>query len=195
MQLLKFKEKNILFLSDTHGKHRLLDIDDNIDIVIHCGDICDDGNIDEIMDFFKWYADLKIPYKIFVNGNHDLPFELEPEMSKKLIPKNIYWLNGESVTIFGIKIMSIGQLFFNQSFESNEEIDILLSHYPPLGILDNQFGFEEIKNCVNSLKPKYHVFGHNHSDPGQVKIGKINYINASNYNEICQKKNLFPGQC
>ena len=48
MQFIKYKGQIILFLSDTHGKHRLLEIDEKADIVIHCGDICTDGNNDEI---------------------------------------------------------------------------------------------------------------------------------------------------
>lgn len=59
----------------THGMHRLLDILKGIDIVIHC---CDAGEMQKLLDFFVWYEGLPIPHKVFVHGNHDLPFELEP---------------------------------------------------------------------------------------------------------------------
>lgn len=186
MQFIKYKGQIILFLSDTHGKHRLLEIDEKADIVIHCGDICTDGNNDEISDFFAWYSSLEVPYKIFVNGNHDLPFELEPGCSKSLIPKNIYWLSNESTTICGIKIKAIDSFFHQQNME--EEIDILISHYPPFGILDRGFGIKEISNYVFKLNPKYHVFGHNHSDYGRLELNNIQFINASIYNELCQKE-------
>ncbi len=39
-----------------------------------------------------WYAGLPIPHKVFVHGNHDLPFELEPQRSKKLVPEGIHFL-------------------------------------------------------------------------------------------------------
>lgn len=186
MQFIKHKGQIILFLSDTHGKHRLLEIDAKTDIVIHCGDICTDGNKDEISDFFAWYSSLELPYKIFVNGNHDLPFELEPECSESLIPKYIYWLSNESITISGIKIKAIDSFFHQQNME--EEIDILISHYPPFGILDRGFGIKEISNYVFKLNPKYHVFGHNHSDCGRLELNNIQFINASIYNELCQKE-------
>jgi hypothetical protein len=87
MHIIKLKRQNILLLSDTHGLHRLLDIPGEIDIVIHCGDVCDAGDMQQLLDFFVWYARLPIPYKVFVHGNHDLPFELEPLRSKKLVTR------------------------------------------------------------------------------------------------------------
>src|SRR5690606_35582787 len=104
MYSITIKGQNILLLSDTHGKHRLLDIPPKMDMVIHCGDICDDGNMAEILDFFNWYSALGIPYKIFVYGNHDLPFELNPERAYDLIPTGISWLNDRNIVIAGIKI-------------------------------------------------------------------------------------------
>jgi len=82
MHIIKLKGQNVLLLSDTHGMHRQLDIPEGIDIIIHCGDICDAGDIGYLSDFFVWYAELPIPHKVFVHGNHDLPFELEPLRSK-----------------------------------------------------------------------------------------------------------------
>lgn len=76
MLKIKIKNQNIGLLSDTHGKHHLVEIPDNIQIIIHCGDICNNGNMDEILDFFDWYSQLAIPYKIFVHGNHDFAFRI-----------------------------------------------------------------------------------------------------------------------
>jgi predicted phosphodiesterase len=47
MHTIKIKDQNILLLSDTHGKHRLIDTPKNIQMVIHCGDICNAGDMDE----------------------------------------------------------------------------------------------------------------------------------------------------
>ena len=87
MPTINLDSQNIFLFSDTHGKHRNVPIPENIQIIIHCGDICNGGDENEILDFFNWYSDLKIPYKIFVNGNHDLPFELEPDSARNIIPK------------------------------------------------------------------------------------------------------------
>jgi len=189
MHIIRVKNQNILLLSDTHGKHRLIDIPKNIQIVIHCGDICNAGEINDVVDFFDWYAQLEIPHKVFVHGNHDLPFELELEWGKRLIPKNIIWLNDEAITIRNINIMGISAFPFHNSIETKNKIDIIVSHYPPFGILDNGFGSEEVAEFIIQFAPKYHVFGHNHANCGKIKYKNIQYINASIYHKLCQKEN------
>lgn len=189
MHIIKIKSQNILLLSDTHGKHSLIDIPKNIQIVIHCGDICNAGDMDEILDFFDWYAQLQIPHKIFIHGNHDLPFVIEPEWAKRLIPKNIIWLNNESIVISNINIMGISAFPFCNDIETKNKIDIIASHYPPYGILDNGFGSKEISDFVFQFEPKYSIFGHNHSNYGKEKYKNSQYINASIYNKLCQKEN------
>lgn len=189
MHTIKIKNQNILLLSDTHGKHRLIDIPKNIQIVIHCGDICNAGDMDEVLDFFKWYAQLEIPHKIFIHGNHDLLFELEPEWGKRLIPKDIIWLNDEAIVISEVNIMGISAFPFYNDIETKNKIDIIASHYPPYGILDNGFGSEEISDFICQFAPKYHVFSHNHSNYGKTKYKNIQYINASIYHKLCQKEN------
>lgn len=73
---MKFK---ITHISDTHCRHkRLTDDLPGGDILIHSGDISSIGHKHEIEGFISWFN--KIPnykYKIFICGNHDLPFESE----------------------------------------------------------------------------------------------------------------------
>ena len=66
--VISYKGKSIVLLSDTHGKHRNLPRFD-ADIIIHTGDACTDGNIDELDDFFDWFQSCNATYKIFVAGN------------------------------------------------------------------------------------------------------------------------------
>ncbi|QIH35515.1 metallophosphoesterase [Sphingobacterium sp. DR205] len=181
MHIIKVKEKTVLSLSDTHGMHRQLDIPEGIDIVIHCGDICDAGDMDQLSDFFVWYVGLSIPHKVFVHGNHDLPFELEPLRSKKLIPEGIHWLNDSSIRINDMQIMGISGFPSYHHIESDVKIDIMVSHYPPLGILDNGCGSDEIREFVTARSPKYHIFGHNHAGYGKMKVKAIQFVNASLY--------------
>lgn len=189
MLKIKIKNQNIGLLSDTHGKHHLVEIPDNIQIIIHCGDICNNGNMDKILDFFDWYSQLAIPYKIFVHGNHDLPFEFEPFLSKILIPNNIIWLQDQSIIINEINIMGISAFPFHNSIKTENKIDLIISHYPPLGILDDGFGSKEIWDFIHQYEPKYHVFGHNHSNYGKIIHQNIQYINASIYQQLCQNEN------
>ena len=69
-----------------------------------------------------------------------------------------------------------------------EDIDILVTHGPPYGILDavNTFGgyvdhcgCEMLLARVAAIKPKLHVFGHIHEGAGSLKQDGIEYINAS----------------
>ncbi len=182
MHTIKIKNQNILLISDTHGKHRLLDIPAKIDIIIHCGDICNDGNMDEIIDFFNWFSALLIPHKIFVHGNHDLPFDLEPEQSALLIPKGIIWLNDAAIQVNKVNIIGISPFPFYNDIEISERIDIIISHYPPQGILDDGFGFKAIKDFVMQAQADYHVFGHNHANYGKTQLQNVIFINASVFN-------------
>ncbi len=64
-------------------------------------------------------------------------------------------------------------------------IDILISHSPPLGHGDLcrsglRAGCTELLSTVQQrVKPKYHIFGHIHEDYGVTSDGKIIFINAS----------------
>ena len=68
---------NIFAFSDTHGRHRELQVPENVDIVICAGDAVEDNLVgDEYDDFIEWFASLSCKWKIFVPGNHELSFEL-----------------------------------------------------------------------------------------------------------------------
>jgi predicted phosphodiesterase len=184
MKVLNFKNQHIFLLSDTHGKHRNIEIPSNIDIIIHCGDICNDGNIMEMKDFFEWYNELNVQYKIFINENHDLSFELEPAESKFLIPKGIIWLDDRSIILKNIKIKALSGYFYFKDIDFEKDVDILLSHYPPLGILDNGIGIKQLKDYALQTRPKFHIFGHNHKDYENLKFSNIEFINASCYEQL-----------
>lgn len=69
-----------------------------------------------------------------------------------------------------------------------EGIDILLTHGPSWGNLDDSYegplGCRALKSAIERVKPKLHVFGHIHHAYGQ-KVGAdgITYVNASTCNE------------
>lgn len=143
------------------------------------GNICNDENIEEIIDFFDWFSKLEIEYKIFVHGNHDLPFELKPELNENLIPNNVIWLNDAFISIEELNILGINGFVNEYEVDDNLKFDIVISHYPPKGILDNNFGSLTINKIVETLHPIYHVFGHNHENFGMLRQNNVNYVNAS----------------
>jgi Icc-related predicted phosphoesterase len=64
-------------------------------------------------------------------------------------------------------------------------VDVVISHGPPMGILDQPYGTGEHVGCYDLLErvknsvPLVQVFGHIHGSYGQKKIGSTTYINAS----------------
>lgn len=179
---------NILHISDTHGLHRQLTKLPDADIIIHSGDITENGNEEEAFDFINWLCDLPYKYKVFIAGNHDICL-----FGEKLsgLDENCYYLYGESVTIEGLKIHGI-PYFVNEV--RNEKLskmiseipldtDILITHCPPLGVLDDANGSYDgvlsLLQKVDEVNPKLHLFGHTHNQNGTQKIRKTVYSNAS----------------
>ena len=56
----------ILHLSDTHGIHHRIKDMPEADVIVHSGDISNNGTEDEVLDFLNWMIELPYPHKIFV---------------------------------------------------------------------------------------------------------------------------------
>jgi len=190
----------IVAISDTHGKHRDLKISDG-DILIHAGDVTRGGKKKEqVIDFIVWFAEQRHAHKIFVADNHDFFFEeADPEEINDLIPNEIIYLSDSGVEINGIKFWGfpITPWFNNWAFNRErgteikqhwdlilDDIEILITHGPPFGILDEtvygkQTGCEELLLRVYQVKPKYHIFGHIHEEYGNVTKAETTFVNAS----------------
>lgn len=139
--------------------------------------------------------------KVFVAGNHDFWFQdQKPEAQK--------WANGLQNTLYledSSALVNDHYVYgspwtpnLNMAFgmQTPEEcrriwdqipdnVDILITHTPPYGILDedkygNKFGDWHLLEAVKRIKPKLHVFGHIHHCGGQtVKIGETLFVNAA----------------
>jgi len=55
-----------------------------------------------------------------------------------------------------------------------DDVDILITHVPPYGILDENSGSEEVLNALCNKNMKVHIFGHAHGGYGGciMKDGK-----------------------
>src|SRR5690606_9104680 len=65
-----------------------------------------------------------------------------------------------------------------------DDTDILITHGPPFGILDEtvyskRTGCEELLLRVYQVQPKYHIFGHIHEDYGMLAKRETTFVNAS----------------
>ena len=178
----------ILHLSDTHGKHNLIEDLPKADIIVHSGDMSENGTVSEVLDFLNWFCDLDYKHKIFVAGNHDLC--LDGEQIEGL-PENCHYLVNSGVEIEGIKFWGIPCFLSNELSGDTAQLmakipidtDILITHQPPYGILDidenNNFGCLDLLQSVSKIRPKYHLFGHVHANYGIEKSQHTTFANAS----------------
>ncbi len=201
--ILRTKKKSMktVFISDTHLRHRNHQIDvPECDLLIHSGDALIEGTYAELEHFSAWFGGLPAKKKVFVAGNHDWIFEKESQLARKLLPKDVIYLQDELVEVNGLKIYGSPWQpeFCDWAFNLKRGwplrkkweripagIDILVTHGPPLGILDySKFGNEhvgcsDLRQELCRVKPKVHCFGHIHGGYGTTVWAGTLFINAS----------------
>jgi Icc-related predicted phosphoesterase len=224
----------ITFISDTHTY--MYDYNNNYkelilpegDILCCSGDIMSSGyNEGEIIHFLKWINKQSFRYKIFIAGNHDRVFEDKPLIANEIITKyageGVIYLQNTSIEIEGLTFYGTphqpyfgGWAFNVPDFEKliniyqqiPDNVDVLLTHCPPYGILDqshrtyyhnpsgeNHLGSIELKEVLaakqlSKTQPRVVAFGHIHGDGGkQLQIDDTLYINASLCDELYEPVN------
>lgn len=197
----------IVLLSDTHNCNEQIIVPEG-DVLIHAGDATIRGEQTEVEDFLSWFSRLPHKYKIFVAGNHDWLYETQNRFARLLTAKfNIKYLQDSLTEIEGLKIYGSPwqPRFFDWAFNLNRggelaekwklipnEVDILITHGPPFGILDETprgdfAGCEELRKRVEEIarieRLKLHVFGHIHCGYGTGEKFGVRFVNASNCDE------------
>mgnify|MGYP006268769609 CR=1 FL=1 len=203
-------KKKIVCISDTHGKHDLItkDLPDG-DMIIHAGDVSNVGKPNEIYDFLNWFSTLPYKHKIFIAGNHDFAFEINDDIAPEYKELGVTYLMDNMVEIDGIKIYGSPwqPRFYDWAFNVDRgpaiaekwakiptDLDILITHGPAFGILDDtiqglRVGCEDLYNKIMEVKPKYHICGHIHYAYGMVTREHTTFINASNLGERYEYRN------
>lgn len=185
------------------------------DAIVHSGDATGRGEKGEILPFLDWFEDLDFRFKIFVPGNHDWGFERAPEYYREECEKrNIILLVNQSIEIEGITFWGSPATpwFYSWAFNYRrtieqaatfggppiqdiwklipDKVDVLITHGPPYGILDELVyadgtpngqlvGCEELLNVIKRVKPQVHIFGHIHCGYGEKHLDGTSYYNAS----------------
>lgn len=192
----------ILHISDTHSKHQFLTSLPEADVIVHTGDITFEGSFDKVFEFVKWFDSLHYKYKVFIAGNHD--FDLYNNDIGTL-PKNMYYLRNSGVVIEGLNFYGI-PMFFEDEMDGTcdininnipTDVDVLVSHQPPWGIYDGFKYHEQIRHIGSShllekvllIKPKVHLFGHNHNANGVVTYNGTIFSNAAVLDDQYNYKN------
>lgn len=200
----------IVCLSDTHNYSTEIAVPDG-DILIHAGDATGRGTLTEVEDFLRWFSALPHKHKVFVAGNHDWLYETNNAFARRLTANfEIKYLQDSATEIEGLKIYGSPwqPRFFDWAFNLNrgpelaekwrlihDDTDVLITHGPPFGILDEvpkkywteHTGCEELRKKVESLsrggRLKLHIFGHIHCGYGTHEEFGVKFVNASNCDE------------
>lgn len=190
---------DITFISDTHDLHKRLKLNPGT-VLIHAGDITEYGSEEEVEDFLFWFSKQPFAYKIFIAGNHDLFLdECTIAKRKKLIPPEVIYLQNSGIEISGLKVWGspVTPYFLGMAFNARQgseikkvwnkipaNTDILITHGPPIKILDHGVGDNELLLHVNKIRPAVHCFGHAHGQNGIEAIDGTVFINASIVNVL-----------
>lgn len=206
----------IVCISDTHNLHDRIDVPDG-DVLIHAGDFTMGGRVAEVNRFAAWFAGLPHPHKVLVAGNHDWLFERSPAAARALVAEVAY-LQDAGAEVAGLRIWgSPWQPWFHDwafNLARGEairakwdlipgDVDILVTHGPPMGILDGiptafgddgdpapmHVGCADLLEAVQRVRPRMHLFGHIHEGYGEVDHGGTRFVNASNCDADYQPAN------
>lgn len=178
-----------VIVSDTHRSfsHPIPDGD----VWIHAGD--SELTASE-MD--SWAASLPHKHKLVVCGNMDRRLEREKH---KL--QNVTYLQDSHVVLSGIKVygspwtpefvgvfqMESGQVAHEVWEKVPPDVDVLITHGPPKGVLDRTsrgftVGDEHLRRVVEQIKPRLHCFGHVHESYGTMQTDDTIFCNAAVFN-------------
>lgn len=197
----------LVCISDTHGDHEQVDLPAG-DVLIHAGDVTGHGTEYETRAFMTWFGSQSFAHKICVAGNHDTFMEQQPAKTIQFAEDaGVILLNDTGCEVGGLSFWGspITPRFYNWSFmrDPGESIeahwklipkhtDVLITHGPPFGILDQverSAGIYEHTGCpsllaqIAEVSPLLHVFGHIHEAHGQYDSHGVIYRNVSIMNE------------
>jgi predicted phosphodiesterase len=194
----------LVVISDTHGLHTRIDGLPDGDILVHAGDFMNSGHDpQDIWSFNRWLGEQPFESRIVIGGNHDRLFQNSPQQARTLLT-NATYLENSGVTTGGVSFWGSPYTpeFLNWAFmyprgaaareywdQIPDGLDVLITHGPPFGVLDQiapsgeHLGCEELLRAVVSKKPKVHIFGHIHGGAGTFDNGVTRFINAAYLNE------------
>jgi Icc-related predicted phosphoesterase len=194
-------------VSDLHGYYPTFD---GGDILIIAGDLTARDEQREYLTLFQKFMNENYKKVFLIGGNHD------NEMQKRLVAfdekSNLVYLNDSGYEFEGLKLWGTPWTSqfpginpkccaFTRPFMASlkdrwdlipDDVDILITHSPPFGILDQvatdynaSVGDKDLMKTLNErIKPKLHVFGHIHENGGKQLILKRLGISTEN-NTIC----------
>lgn len=195
----------VVCISDTHGKLAALRIPDG-DLLVHAGDATKRGTLEELQRFGDELAALRRRFReiVFVPGNHDFICETNPQRSAQILSAATV-LSDRAWTVAGTRVYGspwqpwFCDWAFNFPREDGgaaarttwagipEDVELLITHGPPRGILDrtargDAVGCPVLRQRLEELPSlRLHVFGHIHEAYGEAagELRNVRFVNAS----------------
>jgi Icc-related predicted phosphoesterase len=204
-----------VIISDTHEKHRQIFLPEG-DILIHCGDWTFTGAFNKVADFIHWMKEQDFKYKCIIAGNHELSLDHRSSSRNMILnlikESGIIYLEDSLIEIEGIKFYGApwqpefhswafnlprGFPLANKWKQIPNDVNVLITHGPPYGILDDTTdngsqGCEELAKRVKQLPNlKLHCFGHLHHSGGKIEEhNNIKFVNAAVCTDAYKPTNL-----
>eukprot|EP01130_Rhizamoeba_saxonica_P004126 TRINITY_DN1700_c0_g1_i2.p1 TRINITY_DN1700_c0_g1~~TRINITY_DN1700_c0_g1_i2.p1 ORF type:complete len:228 (-),score=39.46 TRINITY_DN1700_c0_g1_i2:19-702(-) len=195
----------VVCVSDTHLNHQKLVDHPNLpeaDVFVHCGDMTRYGK--GLNQFLEVLSRLPYETKLVITGNHDISIQDDIYSRVASDVANVQqvatFLQNQTINYNNLKwygshwrghSMGTPREEYRKWTNIPDDIDILLTHIPPLDILDptgtGSIGLKE--HIQQRVKPKVHIFGHCHIGYGVYCDDQTVYINAAapngrNLNEL-----------
>jgi Icc-related predicted phosphoesterase len=206
MRRARRRAVKLIAVSDTHNRAEQVVIPDG-DVLVHAGDLTMKGSRGEMERAARWLGSLRARFRavVAIPGNHDFGAESDPGGSRALFEGyGITWLVDEPAVVDGVSFYGSPwqPWFLDWAFNLPRydggvaaravwakipaEVDVLITHGPPRGILDETAGDDsEHVGCphllaaVQQRRIAAHVFGHIHEGYGREQHGGTLFVNAS----------------
>lgn len=181
-------------IADLHGEKALLE---GGDLLIVAGDLTAKDTRNQHYDFWRWICYQNYKKCVVIAGNHDNFLQKNPDTLQNG-GENLCYLCDSGTEFQGLKIWGAPWTHqfpnmnphckaftrpYLQSFKDRwdlipDDVDILITHGPPNGILDKvargkneSVGDMDLALAVTKrIRPKLHVYGHIHEGYGQFRM-------------------------